>query len=102
MSYAWKPVEGQEWSNRARYNIHVMMRKANIPASKVKIEGVSAKKIYEFLVGKQDITVKKLGAIADFLGVSINTLFKAIPDVPEVVKPPYRHNQPPLPLEDVE
>ena len=98
MSYNWKEIEGQEWANRARYNIYRIMREQNLPASRDVIQGVSPKKIYEFLSGRQDITLGKLAFIADGLHVSMITLFQPIPDNPEVLPMPYRLNQPDLPL----
>ena len=89
MSYSWKSVPGQEFSNRARYNICYFMRKMNIAASSNAIPGVSAKKIYLFLSGQQDITISKLGLIADYLGMDICNLFYPIPDKPEELKMPY-------------
>ena len=100
MSYKWKEIEGQEWANRARYNIYRIMREKNLPASQNVIEGISSKKIYTFLSGQQDITVTKLGIIADGLHIGLTTLFKPIPENPEVLKMPYRLNQLPLPLKD--
>ena len=90
MSYKWKEVEGQELANRARYNIYRIMRHKNLPASQNVIAGISAKKIYTFLSGRQDITLTKLEIIADGLHVGITTLFRPIPKNPEKLKMPYR------------
>lgn len=91
MSYSWKSVPGQDYSNRARYNICYFMRKNNIAASSNVIPGVSAKKIYLFLSGKQDITISKLGLIANYLGMDICNLFYPIPEKPEELKMPYSY-----------
>jgi hypothetical protein len=91
MSYQWKPVEGQDWSNRARYHVYRLMRLRNLPASdKNVIPGVSPKTLYNFLVGDSDMTITRLGLIADACGVQMRTLFDPIPDNPRELPRPHR------------
>jgi DNA-binding phage protein len=90
MSYKWKEVEGQEWANRARYNIYVIMRMKNMPASASLIEGISREKLYRFMSGQQDITLTKLALVAEGIGVSMMRLFKEIPKVRQELPMPYR------------
>ena len=82
MSYNWKAVEGQDWSNRARYNIYKIMREKNI-----------AGKLFVFMSGRQDITLTKLQLLADFLDVRFYDLFNPIPANPKTFKRAYRRRE---------
>lgn len=89
MSFSWKIVEGQDWSNRARYNIYDHMRKNNISARSLTVEGASNKKLYMFMSGKQDITVTKLMKVANALGMTFAHIFDPIPKHPTEYKGAY-------------
>jgi len=91
MSYNWKEVEGADWSNRARYNIYVTMRRNNISARRLDIKGVSLKKLYMFMSGQQDITVLKLQAIAEALDMKVGEMFCPIPAERETYQRAYQY-----------
>ena len=91
MSYNWKEVEGADWSNRARYNIYVKMRKNNISARRLPMSGVSIKKMYMFMSGQQDITINKIMAIGNALGMEMGEMFHPIPEVRETFQRAYEY-----------
>ena len=93
MSYNWKAVEGQDWSNRARYNIYKIMREKNIAGTSVHLDGLSHKKLFVFMSGRQDITLTKLQLLADFLDVRFYDLFNPIPANPKTFKRAYRRRE---------
>jgi len=80
----WSLVPGQEYSNRARYNIRRVMIAKGMPI-KHGTESCAPKTLHNFCHGKADMTIGKLQQVAVDLNVSMATLFRRVPnDTPEL------------------
>ena len=90
MSYSWSEVDGQEWSNRARYNLYCLFKLYELPTSTPLVEGVTPRTIYNFMSGRNDTTISTLAKIADFFEIPLTKLFMEIPEKPLQQMPPSR------------
>ena len=73
--YTVKEVEGQPYTNRVRWNIARIMQNRGMSGFRA-LPSISQSGLYKLVGGGGDITVTRLAAVADDLGVSIFELLQ--------------------------
>lgn len=83
----YKPVDGQRVSNRARWWVHYYTSRSGFTWQDIDSrDDISGKTFWNFVSGGRNITLEKLGIIAEALHVDITELLKPIPtDAPDLI-----------------
>jgi hypothetical protein len=76
--FAWRPREGEEYANRARFHVHRLMTRKKLPISGG-LKCAAPRTLHKFITGRSDMTITMLENIAEELGSTLPAMFRPRP-----------------------
>jgi hypothetical protein len=74
----WKPVQGQKYSNRARYHLCRIMLERGY-SMRDGLDCITSRALYNFTRYGSDITLNRLTRIVDEIGITLGTVLRPYP-----------------------